>query len=84
MQVVLYSQNLTNMQNITGHQLGSYFSYSVAAVDVDGDSLDDLIIGAPLYTDFTNNEGKYETGRVYIYLNEPGYDYEGYFGRFRR
>lgn len=38
----------------------------MCVVDVDGDELDDLIIGAPLYTDMTNNEGHYENGRVYV------------------
>uniref|UniRef100_A0A182N036 Uncharacterized protein n=1 Tax=Anopheles dirus TaxID=7168 RepID=A0A182N036_9DIPT len=63
--VLVYTWNMTNQQNITGEQIGAYFGYSLAAVDVDGDRLDDLIIGAPMYTE-PNNEGKYETGRVYI------------------
>ncbi|XP_055684232.1 integrin alpha-PS2 isoform X1 [Lutzomyia longipalpis] len=63
--VLIYSWNLTNQQNITGEQIGAYFGYSLAAVDVDGDKLDDLIIGAPMYTE-PNNEGKYEMGRVYV------------------
>ncbi|XP_050099365.1 integrin alpha-PS2 isoform X2 [Anopheles aquasalis] len=63
--VLIYAWNMTNQQNITGEQIGAYFGYSLAAVDVDGDGLDDLIIGAPMHTE-PNNEGKYETGRVYI------------------
>uniref|UniRef100_A0A182JLT4 Uncharacterized protein n=1 Tax=Anopheles atroparvus TaxID=41427 RepID=A0A182JLT4_ANOAO len=63
--VLLYSWNMTNQQNITGEQIGAYFGYSLASVDVDGDRLEDLIIGAPMHTE-PNNEGKYETGRVYI------------------
>lgn len=63
--VVLFTWNLTNHQNISGTQLGSYFGYAIAVNDVDGDGKDDLIIGAPLYTE-PNNEGKYEVGRVYI------------------
>lgn len=51
--------------NITGEQIGAYFGYSMCALDVDGDGLDDLIIGAPMYTT-PNNEGKYENGRIYI------------------
>ena len=31
-------------------QLGSYFGYSVACGDFDGDGLDDLAVGAPWYT----------------------------------
>lgn len=63
--VLLFTWNLTNQYNITGEQIGAYFGYSLCSVDVDGDKLDDLIIGAPMYTE-PNNEGKYETGRVYI------------------
>ncbi|XP_065564582.1 integrin alpha-PS2-like isoform X3 [Artemia franciscana] len=69
--VVLFTSNLTNLHNITGQQLGAYFGYDLTSTDVNGDGLDDIIIGAPLYTDYTNTEGKYETGRVYVmYQNE--------------
>lgn len=63
--VLLYTWNMTNLQNITGEQIGAYFGYSMCVVDVDGDKLDDLVIGAPMYTD-PNNEGRYEMGRVYV------------------
>lgn len=63
--VVLFTWNLTNHQNISGTQLGSYFGYAIAVSDIDGDKKDDLIIGAPLHTE-PNNEGKYEVGRVHI------------------
>jgi integrin alpha 8 len=63
--VLVFSWNLTNQVNITGEQIGAYFGYSLATVDVDGDKLSDLIVGAPMYTE-PNNEGKYENGRVYI------------------
>lgn len=63
--VLIYSWNLTNQINKTGEQIGAYFGYSLCALDVDGDKLDDLIVGAPMYTE-PNNEGKYENGRIYI------------------
>lgn len=63
--VVLYTWNLTNHQNVSGTQLGAYFGYAVAAADMNGDGLDDLIVGAPLHTE-PNNEGKYEMGRIYV------------------
>lgn len=63
--VLIFSWNMTNQKNITGEQIGAYFGYSLCAVDVDGDKLDDLIVGAPMHTE-SNNEGKYEMGRIYI------------------
>lgn len=63
--MVLYSWDLQNLQNFTGEQLGAYFGYALTSSDVNGDGLDDLIVGAPLYT-IPNKEGKYETGRIYV------------------
>lgn len=63
--VCIYSWKMAPMTNITGEQIGAYFGYSIAVVDVDGDKLVDLVIGAPMYTE-PNNEGKYEMGRIYI------------------
>lgn len=63
--VLVFSWNLTNHVNITGEQIGAYFGYSLCTVDVDGDGLQDLIIGAPMYTE-PNKDNKYETGIVYI------------------
>ncbi|XP_044732044.1 integrin alpha-PS2 isoform X2 [Chrysoperla carnea] len=68
--VLLFTWDMENLQNITGEQLGAYFGYAIAVADVDGDDADDLIIGAPMYTDLANNEGKYETGRVYVIYRE--------------
>ncbi|XP_017056150.1 integrin alpha-PS2 isoform X2 [Drosophila ficusphila] len=66
--IVVNRWNMANIFNITGRQIGEYFGYSLATSDVDGDGLDDLIIGAPMYTDPDNVEGKYDVGRVYILL----------------
>lgn len=63
--VLISSATLVNQQNITGEQIGAYFGYALCVCDVDGDQLDDLIIGAPMYTP-PNNEGKYDVGRVYV------------------
>ncbi|XP_051894653.1 integrin alpha-3-like [Pristis pectinata] len=53
---------------ITGHQTGSYFGSSVAVADLDSDSWQDLIVGAPHYFDHR----KEISGAVYIYMNEAG------------
>jgi hypothetical protein len=64
---VLLTSNLTNIVNITGQQLGAYFGYCVTVTDVNNDGLQDVIVGAPLYSNYANTEGKYEMGRVHVY-----------------
>lgn len=46
-------------------QLGSYFGSSVCAVDLNADGLSDLLVGAPLATGVTREEG-----RVHVYINQ--------------
>ncbi|XP_051864568.1 integrin alpha-PS2 isoform X1 [Drosophila albomicans] len=66
--IVVNRWNMANIFNITGRQIGEYFGYALATSDVDGDGLDDLIIGAPMYTEPGKVEGEYDVGRVYILL----------------
>ncbi|XP_037075479.1 LOW QUALITY PROTEIN: integrin alpha-PS2-like [Pollicipes pollicipes] len=74
--VVLYDSRLRNLFNTTGEQIGAYFGYSVCVADVNGDKLDDIVIGAPFYTDFANTEGKYETGRVVVAYQNPNHSFK--------
>ncbi|GIY23455.1 integrin alpha-PS2 [Caerostris darwini] len=64
--VSLFNSTLYSLHNISGEQLGSYFGYSVCVTDINGDRLDDIIVGAPLYTDLTAKDGSYEKGRIYV------------------
>lgn len=64
---------MINFKNLTGDQFAAYFGYSICTSDVDGDGSDDLIVGAPMYSDFKSQKNEYETGRVYVYYqgSEP-------------
>ncbi|CAL1544971.1 unnamed protein product [Lymnaea stagnalis] len=65
-----YNNNFQLMLAKEGEQLGSSFGASLCAADVNGDKLDDLIVGAPLYTD------KSDEGRVYVYINREFFNLE--------
>ncbi|XP_013784420.2 integrin alpha-PS2-like [Limulus polyphemus] len=66
--VLLFTTILKSIQNLTGEQLGAYFGYALCVADVNGDRLDDVIVGAPLHSDFTAKSRSYEEGRVYIFF----------------
>ncbi|XP_030638834.1 integrin alpha-3 [Chanos chanos] len=53
---------------IEGEQVGSYFGNSIAVLDVNNDSWNDIIVGAPFYFDRMKEEG----GAVYVFMNENG------------
>ncbi|XP_047741287.1 integrin alpha-PS5-like, partial [Hyalella azteca] len=52
----------------SGDQVGEYFGASVTAVDVNGDGLSDLVVGAPLYSEGAAPD----RGAVYVFLNSGG------------
>ena len=64
--IFLTGTSMEQLHNLTGNQVGAYFGHAVAVSDVNGDGLDDVIIGAPMHTDFSLTDGRYETGRVYV------------------
>ena len=65
--VLIYDSRLTNLHNLTGDQVGAYFGYSLAAGDLDGDGRDDLAVGAPMWTDYSEKQAdRFETGKVFI------------------
>ncbi|XP_064647988.1 integrin alpha pat-2-like isoform X1 [Lineus longissimus] len=68
--IAIFDNLLNVMQNISGDQLGSYFGYAIEVADLNGDGADDIIVGAPFYSnyhDYNDRSRGYETGRVYIY-----------------
>ncbi|CAH1238107.1 ITGA8 [Branchiostoma lanceolatum] len=75
--VAIYDSNLAVLQAmpektaLIGEQMGSYFGYSLVVQDVNGDGLDDIIVGAPMYS--SPREHLWDLGRVYVYhLEQPG------------
>ncbi|XP_035689663.1 integrin alpha-5-like [Branchiostoma floridae] len=75
--VAIYDSNLAVLQAmpektaLIGEQMGSYFGYSLVVQDVNGDGLDDIIVGAPMYS--SPREHQWDLGRVYVYhLEQPG------------
>lgn len=63
---MIFNSSLIPIFEIVGEQIGSYFGYCLIVADIDGDKLHDIVIGAPMYADFKNKDGSYETGRVYV------------------
>ncbi|XP_062592604.1 integrin alpha-4-like [Saccostrea cucullata] len=60
---------------IAGKQLGGGFGYSVCVADVNGDRIDDVLIGAPLeYVNQTSGSIIVDSGSVYIYLGTGSKD----------
>lgn len=64
--VMLVDRDMKTLFNLTGEQVGSRFGDSLAVADINGDGLDDLIVGAPLY--YNNTERYFDRGRIYVYL----------------
>ncbi|XP_067012127.2 integrin alpha-PS5 [Anabrus simplex] len=52
-----------------GQELGEYFGYSIAVGDLNKDDYDDLVVGAPFYS---NKGSQREIGRIHVFLGSPG------------
>ncbi|KAG7276461.1 hypothetical protein CRUP_033899, partial [Coryphaenoides rupestris] len=58
------------LTEFSGDKLGSYFGASVCAVDLNGDGLSDLLVGAPMTTSTMATGVAREEGRVHVYINQ--------------
>jgi integrin alpha 8 len=53
-----------------GTQIGEFFGYDLDTLDVNGDNYDEVVVGAPMYSQISSNkELKVESGRVYVFMN---------------
>ena len=82
-QVVIYqseqgiSQVLTEQMpfDLIGEQMGSYYGGSVLCQDMNGDGIDDLVVGAPWYSLYpSQGQSRPDTGRVYFYPGAQKFD----------
>nr|XP_054767079.1 integrin alpha-V-like [Lytechinus pictus] len=69
--VAIFDQNLNQFNQVVGTQIVAYFGYSVTVVDVNNDTYDDLLVGAPMYMDDAPAIQRWEAGCVYVYLQNP-------------
>ncbi|KAM9342286.1 integrin alpha-4 [Pholidichthys leucotaenia] len=56
---------LVIIAEVSGKELGSYFGSSMCVVDLNNDGLSDLLVGAPMATSISREEGK-----VHVYINQ--------------
>ncbi|KAM5134887.1 integrin alpha-IIb-like [Mantella aurantiaca] len=67
--VEVYS-GIYKLFRIQGNQTAAYFGHSVAATDINGDGLDDLLVGAPLFIERKAGGNLLEVGQVYVYKQD--------------
>lgn len=60
-------------KTVYGDRVHSSFGYSVVLTDINGDGLDDLIVGAPQYYEIS--QIRKAGGAVYVYLNKDKEDF---------
>ncbi|XP_018419334.1 PREDICTED: integrin alpha-1, partial [Nanorana parkeri] len=76
-QVVIYKmqgRNINIIDTLKGEQIGSYFGSVLTTVDIDGDTITDiLLVGAPMFMGVE----KQEQGKVYVYsIQEETFKHE--------
>ncbi|XP_068231419.1 integrin alpha-8-like isoform X2 [Palaemon carinicauda] len=72
-------RNQSEKKEASKESMFSYYGYSLATADLNGDSLDDIIVGAPFY----HNNTHQDQGAIFVYMQnrfstggETGWSYE--------
>ncbi|XP_032790843.2 integrin alpha-5 [Daphnia magna] len=73
---LLKKETKQELASLLGSQPGEHFGASLAVSDINGDGRDDIIVGAPHYTDYESTDLKVEIGAVYIYYQTSNNTYE--------
>lgn len=72
-------ESLTNLRvvsSLDGQQSGEHFGASLVVFDINNDGRDDIIIGAPHYTNYKTPEIMFDVGAVYVYYQTTRGTYE--------
>jgi hypothetical protein len=64
-------EDLKIIRDLDGTQMGEYFGGALCVVDLNGDHLDDLVVGAPQFSLQAANSAQLvgDEGRIYVYIN---------------
>lgn len=69
-QVIIFDNLQSNkafkkLYELKGETTGEYFGLAITVADVNGDGLNDIIVGAPMYS----REYFEDSGRIYVFIN---------------
>eukprot|EP00057_Strongylocentrotus_purpuratus_P026185 XP_011680659.1 PREDICTED: integrin alpha-V [Strongylocentrotus purpuratus] len=69
--VFLYDDAFMEYDIITDGDLATYFGHALATSDLNNDGFDDLVIGAPMFTDEERSiDAGWDVGKIFIYYND--------------
>ncbi|XP_065573133.1 integrin alpha-PS4-like isoform X2 [Artemia franciscana] len=66
-----YYKEISPVFSLKGERVGHYYGATLLAVDLDNDGLDELLVGAPLYS-IASRGSSYDEGKVYVYSYRLG------------